>query len=210
MMFGLFHRRMNSHLQYNLVITVQQIELDQKAEWLRGVRQVPSPNQDERPEGAAIDLLVIHGISLPPGHFGGNHIDALFTNSLDPDLHPYFREITGRQVSAHVLINRAGDITQYVPFNRRAWHAGVSTFQGRTCCNDFSIGIELEGCDDQPYTGNQYAALAGLSRVLCGQWTEITQDRIVGHCHIAPDRKTDPGPSFDWQYYFKLLGCDSS
>ena len=189
---------------------MQPIELDQKAEWLRGVRQVPSPNQDKRPEGAAIDLLVIHGISLPPGQFGGNHIDALFTNKLDPGLHPYFREIAGRKVSAHVVINRAGEITQYVPFNRRAWHAGVSTFRGRTCCNDFSIGIELEGCDDQPYTVKQYAALAGISRVLCRQWPAITQDHIVGHCQIAPDRKTDPGPAFDWQYYFSLPGTDSS
>jgi len=189
---------------------VQQIELDQKAEWIRGVRQVRTPNQDERPGGATIDLLVIHGISLPPGLFGGNYIDALFTNNIDPEIHPYFREIAGLKVSSHVLINRAGEMTQYVPFNRRAWHAGVSTFRGRTCCNDFSIGIELEGCDDQSYTVDQYTVLAGLSRTLCGQWPAITQDRIVGHCHIAPGRKTDPGPSFDWQYYFSLLGSESS
>lgn len=187
---------------------MQQIELDQKAEWLRGVRVVPSPNQDARPDGTTIDLLVIHGISLPPGQFGGNYIDALFTNNLSPESHPYFREIAGTKVSAHVLINRAGQFTQYVPFHRRAWHAGVSAFQGRDCCNDFSIGIELEGCDDQPYTGNQYTTLAGLTRVLCAQWTAITKEHIVGHCHIAPDRKTDPGPAFDWRHYFHLLGYD--
>ena len=208
MMTGLFHRCTDLRLQYSRVTTVQQIELDQNAEWLRNVRKVPSPNQDERPERTAIDMLVVHGISLPPGQFGGNYIDALFTNRLDPELHPYFRDIAGRKVSAHVLINRAGEITQYVPFNRRAWHAGVSTFHGRTCCNDYSIGIELEGCDDQPYTDNQYISLAGLTRLLRGKWTAITRDRIVGHCHISPVRKTDPGPSFDWPYYFKLIGSN--
>jgi len=190
------------------VNSMQQIELDPMAEWLLGVRKVPSPNQDDRPAGSAIELLVIHGISLPPGQFGGGYIDALFTNSLQPELHPYFREIAGRKVSAHVLIDRMGEITQYVPFHRRAWHAGVSAFRGRTCCNDFSIGVELEGCDDQPYTDFQYTTLAGLSRVLCAQWPLITKENIVGHCHIAPGRKTDPGPTFDWPGYFRTLGHD--
>ena len=189
-------------------MTLQQIELDPKAEWLRGVRKVLSPNQDDRPAGVSIDLLVIHGISLPPGRFGGGFIDALFTNRLDPDLHPYFREIAGQKVSAHVLIDRGGEITQYVPFHRRAWHAGESAFRGRTGCNDFSIGIELEGCDDQPYTDLQYKTLAGLSRELCAHWPLITRENIVGHCHIAPERKTDPGPTFDWTCYFRLAGYD--
>lgn len=187
---------------------MHQIELDEKAEWLRGVRVVPSPNHDARPEGAAIDMLVIHGISLPPGKFGGQYIDELFTNALKAEAHPYFVEIAGLTVSTHVMINRAGKITQYVPFQRRAWHAGKSEFRGRAGCNDFSIGIELEGCDDQPYTDSQYNTLAGLTRLLCRQWPAITRERIVGHCHIAPDRKTDPGPAFDWQRYFHLLGYD--
>lgn len=183
----------------------QQIKLDRQAAWLCDVRKIDSPNQDERPAGTVIDLIVIHGISLPPGEFGGGHIDALFTNNLKSEAHPFSSEIAGHKVSAHVLIDRAGQITQYVPFHRRAWHAGVSEFRGRTACNDFSIGIELEGCDDQPYTDDQYRTLAGVTRVLCAEWIAITKDRIVGHCHIAPGRKSDPGPAFNWQYFHKLL-----
>lgn len=186
-------------------MSMPEIELDPGGEWLHGARIVPSPNQDARPQDARIELLVIHGISLPPGEFGGNFIDALFTNTLRADLHPYFRDIAGRRVSAHALIDRAGRITQYVPFNRRAWHAGVSAFQGREACNDFSIGIELEGCDDQPYTEVQYRTLAGLTRLLRTRWPGITKERIVGHCHIAPERKTDPGPGFDWNAFWRLL-----
>ena len=179
--------------------------IDRNAEWLEGVRRVLSPNHDERPSNVEIDLLVIHGISLPPGEFGGGYIDKFFTNTLSPEIHPYFSEITNLRVASHVLINRGGEMTQYVPFNRRAWHAGVSEFRGRQQCNDFSIGIELEGCDDQPYTELQYDLLAGLTLTLKRHWPAIKNDHIVGHCHIAPERKTDPGPSFDWPYYFTLL-----
>ena len=174
------------------------LRLDAQAQWLTDVRRVLSPNQDDRPEHTRISLLVIHAISLPPGEFGGGHIDQLFTNCLDPAVHPYFAEVADHKVSAHILVNRHGELTQYVPFNKRAWHAGVSVFKGRPRCNDFSIGVELEGCDDQPYTGEQYSKLAELSRVLMIQWPAIVPDNIVGHCQIAPDRKTDPGPRFDW------------
>lgn len=181
------------------------LTLDAGGQWLAGIRQVHSPNQDARPPGSSISLLVIHGISLPPGQFGGDYIDQLFTNRLDPAAHPYFAEIAGIQVSAHVLVNRQGVMTQYVPFRQRAWHAGPSEFQGRPRCNDFSIGVELEGCDDQPYTGQQYTTLACLTRVLTTHWPDIRRENIVGHCHISPDRKTDPGPLFDWKRYFALL-----
>lgn len=181
------------------------IRLDSRAEWLDGVRRVASPNQDERPDNTEIALLVIHGISLPPGEFGGGFIDQLFINNLNPHDHPYFAEIADTRVSTHILIDRAGMITQFVPFNKRAWHAGVSEFRDRKHCNDFSLGVELEGCDDQPYTDQQYKQLAAVTMVLMKQWPVITRDNIVGHCHIAPGRKTDPGPNFDWRYYFDLL-----
>src|SRR5690606_29774947 len=167
--------------------------------WLQGegIRHVPSPNCDARPAGAEISLLVIHNISLPPGEYGGCYIDALFRNCLDPLVHPYFEGIASSRVSAHVLIDRCGQLTQYVPFSLRAWHAGVSVHQGRERCNDFSIGIELEGCDDQPYDDRQYAALRQLTAVLLLEYPALNRDNIadhvVGHCHIAPGRKTDPG-----------------
>jgi N-acetyl-anhydromuramoyl-L-alanine amidase len=184
---------------------MQSLKLDRNADWLEEARRVLSPNHDERPAPADISLLVIHGISLPPGEFGGNYIDQLFTNTLDPAAHPYFAGIAGDRVSAHVLIDRMGRLTQYVPFNRRAWHAGTSIFRGRHHCNDYSIGIELEGCDDQPYTVEQYRTLTALTRVLMSQWPRIKRKNIVGHYDIAPGRKTDPGPSFNWDYYFVLL-----
>jgi N-acetyl-anhydromuramoyl-L-alanine amidase len=181
------------------------LELENNSAWLTGVRRVSSPNCDPRPEGNAIDLLVIHCISLPPGEYGGDGIDRLFTNSLDPAAHPYYETIADLRVSAHALIDREGGITQYVPFEHRAWHAGASSFCGRNDCNDFSIGIELEGCDDQPYEQAQYETLAQLTRLLMQAWPGITQERIVGHADIAPGRKTDPGPAFDWTYYRELL-----
>ena len=181
------------------------MKLGKDADWLEGVRRVSSPNHDERPDPDDISLLVIHAISLPPGIFGGDYINRLFTNTLDPAAHPCFAGIAGNRVSAHILIDRQGRLTQYVPFNRRAWHAGASTFGGRHCCNDFSIGIELEGCDDQPYTDDQYRKLAVLTRILMSHWPGITRQNIVGHCDIAPGRKTDPGPVFKWDYYFSLL-----
>ena len=182
-----------------------QIRLEKDSEWLANVRRIVSPNFDERPEEEEINLLVIHGISLPPGKFGGNYIDQLFTNTLDPDEHPCFPEIANNKVSAHVFIDRSGRITQYVPFSKRAWHAGLSCFRGRHRCNDFSIGIELEGCDEQPYTDEQYKQLAFLTKVLMSNWSGINKDNIAGHCHISPGRKTDPGPHFDWDHYFTLL-----
>lgn len=182
------------------------MEVDQTTGWLQGVRRVASPNCDERPTGATIDLLVVHGISLPPGEFGGPWIEALFTNTLDAAAHPYFEEIKGLRVSAHAVIRRTGEIVQYVPFQQRAWHAGQSCFDGRERCNDFSIGIELEGCDDQPYTDAQYATLAETAQAIMVAYPAITVPRIVGHSDIAPGRKTDPGGAFSWQHLHYLLG----
>jgi len=171
-------------------------------------RQVPSPNQDERPAGLPIDLAVVHGISLPPCEFGGPWIDALFTNTLDPHAHPYFATIHGLQVSAHALIRRDGGVVQYVPFHKRAWHAGVSCFEGRERCNDYSIGIELEGCDQLPYEDIQYTRLIELLHALMVAYPSIRPDRVRGHCHIAPGRKLDPGPHFDWPRLYAMLGVD--
>lgn len=179
--------------------------------WLQGedVRHSPSPNCDARPAGEEISLLVIHNISLPPGEYGGCHIDALFSNGLDPEIHPYFVEIASLKVSAHVVIDRCGHLTQYVPFHLRAWHAGISAHRGRERCNDFSIGIELEGCDEQSYDDRQYETLQKLTALLLLAYPLLNRDNIadhiVGHCHIAPGRKTDPGPAFDWHRYFQSL-----
>lgn len=166
---------------------------------------IASPNQDERPENCGVDLLVIHGISLPPGRFGGPWIDDLFTNCLDLDQDPYFREIEGLLVSSHFLIRRDGRLVQYVPVNKRAWHAGKSCFRGREACNDFSIGIELEGSDETPYEDVQYERLAELVQVLIQTYPELGLDRIVGHSDIAPGRKTDPGPFFEWTRFRNIL-----
>ena len=165
---------------------------------LSAVRYLASPNCDQRPIHTGIDLLVLHGISLPPGEFGGPWIDGLFTNTLISNAHPYFAEIHTLRVSAHALIHRNGVITQYVPFQARAWHAGVSHFQGRARCNDFSIGIELEGTDEIAYSAAQYQALSSAITALQRVYPALTNERIVGHCDIAPERKTDPGPAFDW------------
>lgn len=173
--------------------------------WLTSARRVMSPNFGQRPPGIAIDALIIHNISLPPGEFGGPWVDQLFCNTLNPDQHPYFREIAHLQVSAHLLINREGLITQYVGFDKKAWHAGASSLQGRAGCNDFSIGIELEGCDDQPFSDAQYRALVEVTQLLLQTYPAIQQSRIVGHSDIAPGRKTDPGPFFDWERYRKAL-----
>ena len=166
--------------------------------WLSGVRKVASPNYDQRPQGTVIDLLVIHNISLPPEQFGGPGIVKFFTNQLDIDAHPYYEQLKGVKVSAHFLIRRTGEIVQFVPCQQRAWHAGASSWQGRTRCNDFSIGIELEGSDFVPYTDPQYAALARLTRRLQRSYPIRS---IAGHSDIAPVRKTDPGPYFDWPRY---------
>lgn len=165
---------------------------------LRPALQCPSPNQDDRPTGAEPGLVVIHGISLPPGNFGGPEVREFFTNSLDWDAHPYFAEIRDVKVSAHLLIDRDGEIVQFVPFGRRAWHAGVSRFRGRSCCNDFSIGIELEGCDDAPYSDAQYQHLVAVLEAIIACYPDLCARLIAGHCDISPGRKSDPGPAFDW------------
>jgi N-acetyl-anhydromuramoyl-L-alanine amidase len=172
--------------------------IDTERGLLELARQEPSPNCDDRPPGVEPDLIVVHGISLPPGEFGGPWIDLLFTNALPPDGHPYFAEVAGLHVSAHLLIRRTGEVVQYVPFQRRAWHAGVSSWAGRERCNDYSIGIELEGADHSPYESTQYAMLARVIAELCRSYPQLTPDRIVGHSDVAPGRKSDPGPSFDW------------
>lgn len=181
------------------------MRIDRHSGLVEGVRHVPSPNQDERPEGCEPELVVVHGISLPPGELGGPWIDRLFTNRLDPEAHPSFREIAPLRVSAHALVRRDGSITQYVPFHRRARHAGVSRWRGREAVNDFSVGIELEGTDDTPYEEDQYRRLAELVRALAETYPAITPDRIVGHSEVAPGRKTDPGPSFDWKHLRGLV-----
>lgn len=181
------------------------VTLDSKSQWLENVRRVPSPNCDARPPGAGVQLLVIHGISLPPGEFGSSHVDRLFTNTLDPAAHPYFEQVGAATVSAHLLIDRTGRITQYVPFDKRAWHAGPSEFNGRRNCNDFSIGIELEGADNIAYEQAQYRVLADVVRALRQAWPGLDEDAIRGHCHIAPGRKTDPGPAFEWGRLHGLL-----
>lgn len=168
---------------------------------IEGAAYHPSPNCDERPNSSDLSLIVIHNISLPPGEFGGGYIDALFTNTLNPEDHPYFEEIHELRVSAHLLIRRDGSLMQYVPFHQRAWHAGASCFQGRDCCNDYSIGIELEGTDETPYTDAQYAVLQQTVGELLTAYPGLDQSRIAGHCEIAPGRKTDPGPIFDWQRF---------
>jgi AmpD protein len=169
---------------------------------LSSARQAPSPNQDARPCGEAVTLLVVHGISLPPGRFGGAAVEQLFTNTLDCDSHPYFHALRGLRVSAHFLIRRTGELVQFVPCDRRAWHAGASRWAGREHCNDFSIGVELEGEDAVPYTAAQYSRLARLTRLLRRRYP-ISE--LAGHSDIAPGRKTDPGPSFDWQRFRALL-----
>jgi len=170
--------------------------------WASGMRRIASPNCDARPHGTAIELLVIHNISLPPGEFGGEAIAQLFTNTLDTEAHPYYAQLQGVRVSAHFLIRRNGEIVQFVPCSKRAWHAGASLWQGRSGCNDFSIGVELEGSDHVPFSDPQYTALVRLTRRL----QRIYPIRaLAGHADIAPGRKTDPGPCFEWPRYFASL-----
>jgi AmpD protein len=178
--------------------TGTRLDLDPVSGWLGLARRVPSPNCDERPPQVLPDLIVVHGISLPPGEFGGPWIDQLFTNSLPADGHPFFADVAGLRVSAHLLIRRTGELVQYVPFHLRAWHAGVSRWEGRERCNDYSIGIELEGTDTTQYEVAQYTALARAIIALCDAYPSLTIDRIVGHSDVAPGRKTDPGIAFDW------------
>jgi N-acetyl-anhydromuramoyl-L-alanine amidase len=174
------------------------MRVDVSSGLLVGVTQVLSPHFDERPAGVAPDLIVLHGISLPPGEFGGPWIARLFTGNLPPDAHPEFRERATLKVSAHLLIRRDGEPVQFVSFNDRAWHAGKSAWHGREACNDSSIGIECEGADEMPYESAQYETLRNLISMLLESYPLITRDRIVGHSDVAPGRKTDPGASFDW------------
>ncbi len=176
--------------------------------WLPQARRAPSPNWDERPPNTAVDLLVIHGISLPPGEFGGPWIDDLFRNRLDPQAHPCFQAIAQLRVSSHLLIRRDGELIQYVDLHHRAWHAGVSIFQGREACNDFAIGIELEGADLIPYEEVQYRVLARTTQDIQSRFPAIGRGHIVGHSDIAPGRKTDPGPAFDWEYFRRLVEAE--
>lgn len=179
--------------------------VDQTTGLLGQARQVVSPNCDDRPPHTDIELVVIHGISLPPGEFGGPWINALFTNTLDTQAHEFFYQLVGLRVSTHLLIQRDGALIQYVPFHRRAWHAGQSVYLGRSRCNDFSIGIELEGTDTIPYTDSQYHQLASVLRGLRQVYPKAKD--VVGHADVAPGRKTDPGPAFDWQKLQKLLSA---
>jgi len=181
------------------------LQVDQPSGLLREAAQIASPNCDARPKGVEADLIVVHGISLPPGDFGGPWIDRLFTNTLPVDAHPYFAKVGCLRVSSHLVVKRDGQVTQYVKFTQRAWHAGRSSFNGRQECNDFSIGIELEGTDTVPYDEPQYRALAEIVAALCAAYPRLSLDRLVGHSDIAPGRKTDPGPAFDWPYARRLI-----
>lgn len=169
------------------------------------MRRCPSPNFNERPDNTSINLLVIHNISLPAGQFGGGYVEKLFTNCLDCSSHPGFDDLRSLEVSAHLFIDRCGEMTQFVPLNLRAWHAGESEYCGQRGCNDFSIGIELEGTDDCPYTDSQYTQLVKVTREILSHYPAITLEGIVGHRDIAPDRKTDPGKAFDWGRYKSLI-----
>jgi N-acetyl-anhydromuramoyl-L-alanine amidase len=189
---------------------VSALIIDQASGWLGGVTHVPSPNCDARPDGVEPSLIVVHGISLPPGEFGGPWIDRLFTNCLPGDAHDSFAGICDLRVSAHALIRRDGSLIQYVPFTARAWHAGKSSWCGRQACNDFSIGIELEGTDHTPYLSAQYDRLVALVVALRRTYASLRDAEIVGHEHIAPGRKTDPGPSFDWEHFRRRLDASES
>ncbi len=184
---------------------MDKLQFDYLSSIVQGIDYCPSPNHDERPDITDVSLLVIHNISLPPGEFGQHHIQDFFCNMLDPKKHPFFKEIAKMRVSAHFLIERNGKITQFVPLEKRAWHAGQSCYEGRERCNDFSIGIELEGTDDTPYTDAQYQSLTHITHVIMKAFPLINSDRITGHKDIAPQRKTDPGPAFDWQRYLNAL-----
>lgn len=177
---------------------------------IRPGTQCPSPNQDDRPDGLQPELIIIHCISLPPGSFGGPEVCDLFLNRLDWDAHPYFSEIRELKVSAHLMIRRDGEILQFVPFERRAWHAGESRFRGRSTCNDYSIGIELEGDEETPYTDAQYRHLVAAIEAICECYPHITARHIAGHCDVSPGRKSDPGPAFDWLRLYDGLCANTS
>ena len=181
------------------------MEINKNTGLITGVNYIASPNNDDRPDDVAADLIVLHSISLPPGEYGGPWIEKLFTNQLPGEKHPYFKEITHLRVSAHILIRRDGSLVQFVPFHQRAWHAGESCYRERIQCNDFSIGIELEGTDSDPFETTQYEQLAELVLCLDKTYTTLSLDHITGHSDIAPGRKTDPGTGFSWEKIAKLL-----
>jgi len=181
------------------------MKINNKSGLLAEATQISSDNNDDRPDNECIRLIVVHNISLPPGEFGGPYISQLFTNQLNKSEHPYFSDIYQLKVSSHLLIRRDGEIIQYVPFHKRAWHAGTSSYCGIESCNDFSIGIELEGTDDIPYEPVQYEILADLIQELRQSYPDIDKNAITGHCDIAPGRKTDPGPAFNWDHLQKLI-----
>jgi AmpD protein len=183
------------------------LQVDLETGLMRGAKQIASPNYDARPAGVEADLIVIHGISLPPGEFGGPWIERLFTNTLPAEIHPYFAEVAPLRVSSHLVVQRDGALTQFVSFADRAWHAGQSNYKGRAACNDFSVGVELEGTDTLPYEATQYEALAAVVAALCAAYPRLSADRLVGHSDIAPGRKTDPGPAFDWPRARVLIGA---
>ena len=183
------------------------LQVDLATGLMRGAKQIASPNYDARPAGVEADLIVIHGISLPPGEFGGPWIERLFTNTLPAEIHPYFAEVAPLRVSSHLVVQRDGALTQYVSFADRAWHAGQSSWEGRSACNDFSIGVELEGADTVPYEPAQYRALAQVVAALCRAYPELSPDRLVGHSDVSPGRKTDPGPAFDWAHARLLIAA---
>lgn len=181
------------------------MRIDHRTHRIVGVCFIESPNYDDRPQGDQPDLIVVHNISLPPGEFENDYVPQFFTNTLDWNEHPYFQDLEGLKVSSHVYIRRNGQLIQFVPFDKRAWHAGQSQYCGRERCNDYSIGIELEGTDHIEFTSSQYLVLGSLIQSLMLHYPSLSKDHIVGHSDIAPQRKTDPGPYFDWSYLHKLL-----
>ena len=188
------------------LIVTSEFTVNSQSGLISPARQRLSPNRDARPDGATPDMIILHGISLPPGEFGGGEIEALFLNQLDWDAHPYFAEIKALTVSAHLFVRRDGELVQFVPFTERAWHAGESRFRGRSRCNDFSIGIELEGEDDTPYDERQYQVLTKVLRAMAQAYPDLTSREIAGHCDVSPGRKSDPGPAFDWLRLYDALG----
>jgi N-acetyl-anhydromuramoyl-L-alanine amidase len=183
----------------------QAVTIDVGRGLVEGARFVPSPNQDARPPGASIDLVVVHGIGLPPGEFGGPWVEQLFLNRLPSGVHPFFETIADLKVSAHLFIRRDGSTVQFVPFHARAWHAGPSAWRHRVACNDYSVGIELEGADEVPYEPVQYEVLAATVAALAGAYGTLAPDAVAGHSDVAPGRKTDPGPAFDWAHFRRRL-----
>ena len=178
--------------------------------WLRGVRRLPSPHANDRPVPLDVSLVVVHGISLPRGRFGTGLVERLFLGTLDVAASPELADLAGVRVSSHLLISRWGRVTQFVPFHRRAWHAGISAHEGRANCNDYSIGVELEGTDQRPYTNTQYERLARILGALFRRYPALSPERVVGHSDIAPGRKTDPGPSFDWPRLRAAVGASAA